>query len=798
MHKRFLAILLGISMIFSLYPFAACADASPVSAPLANGATQVGMVRVRLSSLGNPSVYQLTILGSYTLNGDSGSVLPSGTSASVKFQSSSGQWTLTYGGATRNMGASFRLCRHETSGQNGIRIAQGREPNNLYPGDFQFIAQKTAAGYTPYVIAHIYIEDYLYGVLPYEMGDSSGLEALKAQAVAARTYTMRAMASSVANSYDVVDTTGDQVYSGTPQGNANCVAAVNATKGIVAQNGATFTGTYYTASNGGQTESIENAWGTKGYSYLGVKDDPYDLANPDSKTASFVVGASGSQPNATLGNLLKNKAASTFGAGAVITSVQDVTLHSPKYPSPSRLYTKLDFSVSYSLNGESRTGVLTFDIFNELENPLGMNISTAACELWSVTETETGFTVTARRYGHGIGMSQRGAMYMAKLGFTYDQILGFYYEGCTRVQYTLTRSILSPVTPGESSSEQWIAEAPAPIGDQPAPEQASAATARVYTAENGLNLRASPSASAAVLAVIPRFTVIPVWETSGNWCKTTYQGHTGYVSAEYLLIQQAEDEDAPAVQAPSASENPSLYARVTTPEGSLNLRAEANANAKVLRTIPRDTVIPILEYGEPFCKTAYENDTGYVMRSFLTFLDEEEETQTPEAPAREQAVTARVVTPGGSLNLRKEKKANARVLLTIPENALVTVLEQGETWCRVAYDGHTGYVKTEFLALNAAEYAPPPAADPEALTNETASSDGLQILSYPVLGRIVSTASSLNLRTACSLDAGIITEMPRGDYLVILAIGDTWCEVEYQDMHGYCMTQYLEFTLYEE
>ncbi|MBR6186854.1 MAG: SpoIID/LytB domain-containing protein [Clostridia bacterium] len=791
MHKRLIAILAGICMIFLLCPNIAGADTSLVSAPLTPGATQNGMVRVRLSSLGNISTFNLTILGSYSVNGMSDRTLSSGAAVTVKFNASSGQWTFTHGGVSTAMGASFRLCRHETSGQNGIRIAQGREPGNLYPGDFQFVAQQSGGAYQPYVIAHIYMEDYLYGVLPYEMGDSSGLEALKAQAVAARTYTMRAMANHLSSLYDVVDTTADQVYSGTPQGNANCVAAVNATKGIVAQNGPTFTGTYYTASNGGQTESIENAWGTKGYSYLGVKDDPYDLANPDSRTASFTVSAYGTQSSAALNNLLRNKAAQQFGAGASITAVLDVTAHSPKYPAPSRLYTKLDFSVRYSLNGETHTGVLTFDIFKELENALGMNISSTACELWSVSETDGGFLVVARRYGHGIGMSQRGAMYMAKLGFSYDQILAFYYEGCSRVQYTLTRSILSPVAPGQASSEQWIAEAPAAIEDVPAPESASALTARVNTSESGLNLRAAASASSSILGVIPRNAQIPVWEITGGWCKTTYQGRTGYVSAAYLLFDDDVNASPQETQVPSMGSYRS--ARVATDQGSLNLRAEPNANAQILRTIPQDAVIPVLEETNGiFCKTVYENVTGYVMRSFLAFLDE-------EAPAEETPDTvqtsARVSTPGGSLNLREKKKANARVLLTIPENALVTVLEKGDTWCFVTYQEKTGYVKTEFLLFDPADKSA------SALVRESEgqvpSPGELRTLANPVLGLIASEASSLNLRSFCSLDAPIITEMPRGDYLVILAVGDTWCEVEYEDMHGYCMRQYLEYTLYE-
>ena len=480
---------------------------SLASAPMTAGETMNGMVRVRLSSLGSPSTLNLTVYGSYTVNGQSGQSLKSGSSVTVNYNASTGQLSLTANGVTSNMGSSFKLRRHETSGENGIKIAQGRAPGNLYPGDFQFIVKNG----TLYVIAYIYMEDYLYGVLPYEMGGASPLEALKAQAVAARTYTMRAMKASASSMYDVVDTTSDQVYSGTPSGNANCKTAVDATRGIAVKNGSAFTATYYTASNGGQTESIKNAWGVNGYSYLGVKDDPYDLANPDSRKSSFTVSASGTQSNSKLGTLLNQKAASVFGSGAAVTGVYAVTPHTPKYASPSRLYTKLDFAVSYTRNGASGTGVITFDIFNELESALSMNITSGNAELWSVTQTDTGFTVTARRYGHGIGMSQRGAIQMARMGYTYGQILAFYFEGCTRVQYTLTRSILSAVVPGQASHEQVTQEQPAVLDPTPVP---ASLTARVNTVSNALNLRESASTNAKVLRYIPKGEVIPILENA--------------------------------------------------------------------------------------------------------------------------------------------------------------------------------------------------------------------------------------------------------------------------------------------
>ena len=716
MHKRLMAIPIVLILVFSFLSPAARMEGAMASAPLIGGMVQNGMVRVRLLSLGSPKTLTLRIDGSYSVNGDIDFSLPRNTKATVSFQASNGQWTLQYGGESYPMTASFRLCRHESAGENGIRILQSKESGNLYPGDLQFIAHKSGSGYEPYIILHVFMEDYLYGVLPYEMGNSSGLEALKAQAVAARTYTLKAMQDNASALYDVVDTTKDQVYAGTPSlGNGNCVQAVDATAGIAAMHGTQFTGTYYTASNGGQTESIQNAWGVQGYPYLKVKDDPFDFANPDSKTASYTITAVQKSSSGML-SLLNQKAQSQFGAGANVTAILDILPNTPKYPSPSRLYTKLAFQVEYTLNQSTYTGLLSFDIFNELESRFNLNISSGNCELWTVNQTASGFTVTARRYGHGVGMSQRGAMYMAKLGYTYDQILAFYYEGCQRVRFSLVRSVRSPIVRGQKGETQYIPMEPAP------------------------------------------------------------------------------EENSSLPQTPETPQS-AFTARVATKEGSLNLRKEPRANAKVLLTIPQGTVIPILNRGSDWCQTQYEGKTGYVMTSFLAFQGEEtqEQSNVIESPPA-ASVPAWVNTKSGSLNLRKSDQSDAKVLLTIPQYASLLVLKKGDTWCRVEYNGTTGYVMTRYLSFEGA--SPESAAFP--VPEESGQNTGLRRLSTPVLAQIVCPSSSLNLRAGASLSAPILVEMPKGDYLTILSLDDTWCQVEYRGLSGYCVKEYLEFALYEE
>lgn len=95
---------------------------------------------------------------------------------------------------------------------------------------------------------------YCLGVVPYEMSDSFPLEALKAQAVAARTYALRSQ--NPTQPYDLVDTTNDQVYRGYVPGNDRTERAIRETRGVCGFYRDQLAQCYYSASNGGQTELV--------------------------------------------------------------------------------------------------------------------------------------------------------------------------------------------------------------------------------------------------------------------------------------------------------------------------------------------------------------------------------------------------------------------------------------------------------------------------------------------------------------------------------------------------------------
>lgn len=925
-----------------------------------------GMVRVYLSSLGNPSTLNLRVQGNYSVNG---TFLSSGTQLTVQFNASTGAITLSYNGQRWDMGKSFSLRRHSASGINGILISQAKESQNPYPGDLSFKAVASGSGYTLYTIAHIYIENYLYGVVPYEMGNSSNIEALKAQAVAARTYTVRMMQQRAGGLYDVKDTTSDQVYRGTPSGNANCVEAVDATKGIVLMYGSQYITTYYSASNGGQTETSRSG---SSYAYMKVKDDPFDYANPSSTVKSKTVYAdlTRSDNPSQLVSLLKSKVIAKLNqigyaantGNTVLKTLKSVTPHTPKYAAPSRLYTKMDFSLTVQTQNASGQTVtvaqtVTCDIFDELESMLSMGIQSSDNELWSVEKGSGRFVLQARRYGHGMGMSQRGAMYMGKLGYNYAQILGFYYDGCKRIQHKFTNTILS----ADSSDQHTVIEDPAemeeedinackgtvrlanagallavrceksnssdvigtvgngaivdvlsndgtwsmirfgdlcgyvsstalsisgtPSGNEtevsrilgfatvtandfvnlrsegsmnaavlgtaptgavltvfstngswakvqynalcayvntnyisavsqkyPSGDLSSGTDSAKVAAEEGFaELRNSPSTSAQVLAILMNDATVTVLSDDGAWCEVKYQGLSGYVVADLLAYtdeavppeEDSPEEETPETEQPGTPEIPPaaepdkeeeeshLYAVVTTAYGSLNMRAEAMAGSRILTTIPRNMRIRVIERGTVWSLVQYGGYAGYTMNEFLTF-----EGEVQEPSGEESTGTATVVTPSGSLNLRSEPRTGSMILDRIPPYMRITVLQRGSEWCKVSYGGYTGYVMSTFLVFDAVE---PPAEEPsdplpeepdeeEKLPQDPPSAPDAQYA-------VVTTASgSLNLRYAPIAGSAVLARIPRGTVLLVEERLSAWSRTSYGGQNGYVSNAYLTFT----
>ena len=195
----------------------------PQASLAASRKTSEADIRVLLTRLNLTDEAWMTLEGRYLARCADGTevLLPAGAQVTVILRK--GQLVLFHDGLSLSAGKELSLLRRMDGDlEPGIRF---NLQSGVYPGDLTLTVNDGAIR----PVLTLPLESYLLGVVPYEMSDSFPLEALKVQAVCARTYALSKMNPSA--EWDVVDNTNDQVFRGIPDGCENTPAAVEATAG---------------------------------------------------------------------------------------------------------------------------------------------------------------------------------------------------------------------------------------------------------------------------------------------------------------------------------------------------------------------------------------------------------------------------------------------------------------------------------------------------------------------------------------------------------------------------------------
>ncbi len=262
--------------------------------------------------------------------------------------------------------------------------------NTYYRGALRL----TASGNTFRIINVVDLESYLRGVVAAEMPGSWPLEALKAQAVAARTYVLYSMQPT--EDYDICATTDCQKYSGTAKEHPASDQAVYETSGQVLTFGGAFAKTYFHSDSGGVIASSKEVWGGEAGYLVAHNDVAYDTPHRnwekvlESLTVANILAAYG-------------KNVGTPNAMRIIS-----------YTASGRVW-------ELEVTGSSGSVTLSGTSLTKMLRDMGLK-STHFEMTGSLSMRGSGF-------GHGVGMSQYGAKFLSGQGYAYSQILGFYYPG---------------------------------------------------------------------------------------------------------------------------------------------------------------------------------------------------------------------------------------------------------------------------------------------------------------------------------------------------------------------------------
>jgi len=544
-------------------------------------------IRVWLKRLGVQDTLRIQVQGSYMLE-DGSMTFADGAELSISARGE--QLVLHSGQVAVALGNSAVLVRCNDDMPSAL-LLNGN--SGLYEGDLHLSIKDGNV----HPILHIFIEDYLLGVVPYEMGDSFPLEALKAQAIAARTYALRKSGGS--DDYDVEDTTNDQAYKGRSSSSPLSEQAVRDTKGLVGTYRGKLAQCYYSASNGGQTDLGVNVWPDEDpdkYGYMDMRDDPYDYENEASSVKRYTLmkkpGNMGvgvplhseivkalTQPLALLGHEAEDDLVR-------IDEIVGVEMQTPKFDAPSRLMTEmvLDLRISVrdclfrnqttaEMNEADYTPApyatpsptprptdtpayapyekldqvftIVLPVFTAVEKAMGLSINVYQNELITASDIGNAYMIESRRYGHGVGMSQRGAQQMAKeYGMTYEEILKFYYPRLTVASYDVRRvalptidvSLMATPAPTPSPTPRPTLM---PVSDEALPKGAYIAVVANIDDDSSLNLRQYPSLSSDIMRRLYKNQRLIVLSTDQNgWSHVKTDVIEGYVKNEYLQTEE--------------------------------------------------------------------------------------------------------------------------------------------------------------------------------------------------------------------------------------------------------------------
>ena len=519
------------------------------------GEAEETIVRVRLSTDGADSV-TVTLSGQYEVDGK---VVTGGT---VTASMQNGTITLRHSsaGKLKSSTTSIRLVRVGTDDETTLTFQNAKHGKRTYFGDFVFYNDEGTMRVLNYVDMH----RYLYGVVSGELSDSSRPDFLKVETIIAKGFALAEVEARKNKYFDVYDTTQSQLYFGYVKEDKNTIAAVDEVwQQTLRYQGKTLK-TYYSTADGGQIITPRIRWGgaeNDGAYYFGY--DPFDLMGSNKNVIVTLQGDASKSMDAALYAFLLNRA-----NAEEILSIDALTgLYDPsnpngtaRYPSTLAPQKRWDWTLTVR-SGDTQKQVSFSCTPDEVKALIAKDASGSICFTVRTGEKEWKL-IWGVNSGHRAGLSHRGAGQMVKNGYSYVDVLKFYYRGATlfdadgsAIESNATFDFTyedgaSPSPTSETTPTATPSATPSPT-PSPTPNPSASATPsappdayeyEVIVLSNTLNLRQGPSTAYASIHTLTLGTILKVVGTENGWDRVYDEksGKTGYVHDDYVAYYERE------------------------------------------------------------------------------------------------------------------------------------------------------------------------------------------------------------------------------------------------------------------
>ncbi|MES1040482.1 SpoIID/LytB domain-containing protein [Peribacillus simplex] len=553
----------------------------------------------------------------------------------------------------------------------------------------------------------VYIEDYLKGVVPWEMPALWHAEALKAQAIAARTYALRHQSTIID------DTVSYQVYGGAA-GHHRTDSAIEQTKGMVIKHDGEIIEAFFSSSNGGMTESNSNVWSRGNpLAYLAIKKDFYDskinwaitldkqqidlskmdLSKPEEWWTSV------EEKDKTVVPKLKAWLKNNGYAKKDIKITEIPMLNFTDEKTGGRVTKgsiQMNFYVRDLVDDRGKLLQQTVKLTNVAASKIRGMVGQEVMKSYLVDHSSSDpskIAIEGSGYGHGVGLSQFGAKNRAEAGHSYQDILGFYYPDTT---------IEKEYGPGAGSKTDIVVKAePNSVNMKANTDHLNDEVGITYSLKEDavVTLTINDSKGNALATpvrdqTLKKGTHSAIWNTKAA-SNGTYEaelsaiGRGGNEGLETVPIKISRDTSAPKITDVNTSGD------YSTEKANITYTINENADVTVEIKNSKGKVVGILSErqfnkGSQSATWDFKNMSNGIFTVKISAKDESDNRETISTKISIRKTTGIVTV--NELSIKESRNASSETIGNLYKDQAVTILAQQDEWYKVKKGSKFGYV----------------------------------------------------------------------------------------------------------
>ncbi|MGL5313194.1 MAG: SH3 domain-containing protein, partial [Peptostreptococcaceae bacterium] len=256
--------------------------------------------------------------------------------------------------------------------------------------------------------------------------------------------------------------------------------------------------------------------------------------------------------------------------------------------------------------------------------------------------------------------------------------------------------------------------------------------------------------------------------TSNGWHKIKYNSGYGYVSADYIDIDQTT---IPPIT-PDDKPNEEVISTGVVTASSLNVRSGAGSSYSKIGSLSNGAKVEIVETSNGWHKIKYNSGDGYVSADYIDIDQTTIPPITPDDKPNEEVISTGVVT-ASSLNVRSGYGTSYSKIGSLSKGAKVEIVESKSGWYKIKYNNGYGYVSAEYINTDS--------------SSNSESDSGTTVIKTGVV-----TASSLNVRSGYGTSYSKIGSLSKGAKVEIVESKSGWYKIKYNNGYGCVSSEYIQ------